>query len=296
MSDLFVQVVVSGLLIGGVYALLSIGLTMIFGVVRIINFAHGEIMMLAMYLTFWLHTAYGVDPYLSLVVVAPAIFVVGIAIQRVVIQPILEAPPLMKVFATVGLYIALQNLALMLFTADFRTIQTPYASASFRAGAISVSEPRLYAFLCAIVLIVALWAFLKFTLVGKALRAVAENRTVSALMGIKVNRLYLLAFGVGSAITGIAGTLLLPFSYVFPTIGSIYTLVAFVIVVLGGMGNMLGAFFGGLFIGLVESFSGTYISPAIKEAAYFVIFILVLLVRPQGLFGMGKGTEEVGLK
>jgi branched-chain amino acid transport system permease protein len=184
----------------------------------------------------------------------------------------------------------------MLFTADFRTIQTPYASASFRAGAISVSEPRLYAFLCAIMLILVLWAFLKFTLVGKALRAVAENRSVAALMGIKVTRLYLLAFGVGAAITGIAGTLLLPFSYVFPTIGSIYTLVAFVIVVLGGMGNMLGAFFGGLFIGLVESFSGTYVSPAIKEAAYFVIFILVLLVRPQGLFGMGKGSEEVGLK
>jgi branched-chain amino acid transport system permease protein len=296
MGDLFIQVTVSGLLIGGVYALLSIGLTMIFGVVRIINFAHGEIMMLAMYLTFWLHTAYGVDPYLSLFAVAPVMFVVGVAIQRVVIQPILEAPPLMKVFATVGLYIALQNLALMLFTADFRTIQTTHASASIRVGAISVSLPRLYAFVFAIVLILGLWAFLKYTLVGRALRAVAENRTVAALMGIRVNQLYLLAFGVGAAITGVAGALLLPFSYVFPTIGSIYTLVAFVIVVLGGMGNMLGAFFGGLFIGLVESFSGTYISPAIKEAAYFLIFILVLLVRPQGLFGLGKGSEEVGLK
>jgi len=296
MSELFLQVTVSGLLIGGVYALLSIGLTMVFGVVRIINFAHGELMMLAMYLTFWLHSAYGVDPYLSLFIVAPAMFAVGVAIQWLVVQPILEAPALMKVFATVGLYIALQNLALMFFTADFRTIQTRYASASLRVGAISVSEPRLYAFLCAIVMIVALWAFLKFTLVGKALRAVAENRTVAALMGIRVSRLYLLAFGVGAAIAGVAGTLLLPFSYVFPTIGSIYTLVAFVVVVLGGMGNMLGAFFGGLFIGLVESFSGTYVSPAIKEAAYFVIFILVLLVRPQGLFGMGKGSEEVGLK
>ncbi|MFA5027377.1 MAG: branched-chain amino acid ABC transporter permease [Candidatus Methylomirabilota bacterium] len=296
MNELFLQVTVSGLLIGGVYALLSIGLTMIFGVVRIINFAHGELMMLAMYLTFWLHSSHGVDPYLSLLVVAPAMFVLGVAIQRLVVQPLLEAPALMKVFATVGLYIALQNLALMLFTADFRTIQTPYASASFRVGAISVSEPRLYAFLCAILMILVLWAFLKFTLVGKALRAVAENRTVSALMGIRVTRLYLLAFGMGSAITGVAGTLLLPFSYVFPTIGSIYTMVAFVVVVLGGMGNMLGAFFGGLFIGLVESFSGTYVSPAIKEAAYFVIFILVLLVRPQGLFGMGKGNEEVGLK
>ena len=296
MNELFLQVVVSGLLIGGVYALLSIGLTMIFGVVRIINFAHGEIMMLAMYLTYWLHAVYGVDPYLSLLAVAPALFLVGLVIQRLVIQPILDAPALMKVFATVGLYIALQNLALMLFKADFRTIQTPYASAALAVGGISVSLPRFYAFGCAIVLIVGLWAFLKFTLVGTALRALAENRTVAQLMGIRVTQLYLLAFGVGAAITGIAGTLLLPFSYVFPTIGSIYTLVAFVIVVLGGMGNMLGAFFGGLFIGLVESFSGTYVSPAIKEATYFVIFILVLLVRPQGLFGMGKGSEEVGLK
>ena len=243
-----------------------------------------------------MHTACGLDPYLSLFIVAPAAFLLGVGIQRIVIQPILDAPPLMKVFATVGLYIALQNLALMLFTADFRTIQTPYASASLRFGAISVSLPRLYAFLFAIVLIVVLWAFLKFTLVGKALRAVAENRSVAALMGIRVRRLYMLAFGVGAAITGVAGTLLLPFSYVYPTIGSIYTLVAFVIVVLGGMGNMVGAFFGGLFIGLVESISGTYVSPAIKEAAYFVIFILVLLVRPQGLFGMGRGSEEVGLK
>src|SRR5215211_2856335 len=247
MNDLFIQVAVSGLLIGGVYALLSIGLTLIFGVVRIINFAHGELMMLAMYLTFWLHVAYGVDPYLSIVAVAPAMFAVGVAIQRLVIQPILEAPPLMKVFATVGLFIALQNLALMLFTADFRTIQTPYASASLRLGAIRVSLPRLYAFLFAIVLILVLWAFLRFTLTSKALRAVAENRGTAALMGIRVRRLYLLAFGLGAAVTGVAGALLMPFSYVFPSIGSIYTLVAFVVVVLGGMGSMLGAFFGGLF-------------------------------------------------
>lgn len=296
MGGLFIQVAVSGLLIGGVYALLGIGLTLIFGVVRIINFAHGEIMMLAMYLSYWLYTAYGVDPYLSLLVVGPALFVVGVGIHFGVIQPLLNAPPLMKVFATVGLSIALQNLALMLFTADFRTIQTPYASASLVVRGISVSLPRLYAFLFAIVLMVVLWAFLKFTLAGKALRALAENRSAARLMGIRVARLYQLAFGVGAGLTGVAGALLLPFSYVFPTIGTTYTLVAFVVVVLGGMGNMAGAFFGGLFIGLVESFSGTYISPAIKEAAYFMVFILVLLVRPQGLFGQGKGSEEVGLK
>lgn len=296
MIELLVQVTVSGLLIGGVYALMSIGLTMVFGVVRIINFAHGEIMMLGMYMAFWLCTAYGLDPYLAALIVAPAMFLVGVGLQRAIIQPILNAPPLMKVFATVGLYIALQNLALMLFKADYRTIETPYSTATLVIHGISISLPRLYAFLLAIVLISVFYIALKYTLVGKAMRAVAENRQVAQLMGIRVNRLYMLAFGLGAALTGVAGALILPFSYVYPTIGSIYTLVAFVVVVLGGMGNMVGAFFGGLFIGLVESFSGTYISPAVKEATYFVIFILVLLVRPQGLFGRGKGSEEVGLK
>jgi len=202
----------------------------------------------------------------------------------------------MKVFVTVGLFIALQNLALMLFKADFRTIQTSYSMASLNVANISISVPRLVAFGFALGLLAGLFLLLKLTLVGKAMRAVAENRVVAQLMGIRVQRLYLVTFGLGSAMTGIAGALLLPFTYVFPTVGAIYTLLAFVVVVLGGLGNMAGAFFGGLFIGLIESFSGVYISPALKEAVYFVIFILILLVRPQGLFGVGKGTEEVGLK
>jgi branched-chain amino acid transport system permease protein len=147
-----------------------------------------------------------------------------------------------------------------------------------------------------VILLGFLYALLQFTMFGKALRAIAENRVVAELMGIRVRWLYKLAFGLGAAVTGVAGALLLPFTYVYPSIGGIYTLVAFVVVVLGGLGNMAGAFLGGLFIGLVEAFSGTYISPAIKEATYFVIFILVLLLRPQGLLGKGRGTEEVGLK
>jgi branched-chain amino acid transport system permease protein len=294
--ELFIQVVVSGLLLGGVYALLSVGLTLIFGVVRIINFAHGELMMLAMYLTYWLHHVHHIDPYLSIFIVAPALFVVGMGVQRFIIQPIFDSSALMKVFVTVGLFIALQNLALMLFKADFRTIQTSYSMASLDVANISISVPRLVAFGFALGLLAGLYLLLKLTLVGKAMRAVAENRVVAQLMGIRVQRLYLITFGLGSAMTGIAGALLLPFTYVFPTVGAIYTLIAFVVVVLGGLGNMAGAFFGGLFIGLIESFSGVYISPALKEAVYFIIFILILLVRPQGLFGVGKGTEEVGLK
>jgi branched-chain amino acid transport system permease protein len=294
--ELFIQVAVSGLLLGGVYALLSMGLTLIFGVVRIINFAHGELLMLAMYLTFYLFQTYHIDPYLSIILVAPALFIVGVGVQRFIIQPIFDSSALMKIFVTVGLFIALQNLALMLFKADFRTIQTPQSMATLMVGSINISVPRLVAFCFALVLLASLFVLLKYSLVGKALRAVAENRVVAELMGIRVQRLYLLAFGLGSALTGVAGALLLPFTYVFPTVGGIYTLLAFVVVVLGGLGNMAGAFLGGLFIGLVESFSGVYISPALKEAVYFIIFILVLLVRPQGLFGVGKGTEEVGLK
>ena len=297
MDGILLQVIVSGLLLGGVYALLSVGLNLIFGVVRVINFAHGDLMMLGMYLTFYLFGLYQIDPYLSaILLVAPALFLVGMAVQRLLIKPLQNASALMLIFSTFGLSIALQNLALMGFRADYRTILTPLSTATFNVAGISISIPRLIAFVLALVLLIALFLLLRYTLVGKALRALAENRVVTQLMGVRVQRLNLLAFGLGSAITGVAGALILPFSYVFPTIGGSYTLVAFVVVVLGGLGNMAGAFLGGLTIGLVESLSGTYIAPALKEAIYFVIFILVLLVRPQGLFGLGKGTEEVGLK
>lgn len=297
MDGIFVQVIVSGLLLGGVYALLSVGLNLIFGVVRVINFAHGDLMMLGMYLTFFLFSYLRIDPYLaSIVFVAPALFLIGLAVQWLLIRPLQSASALMLIFATFGFSIALQNLALMGFKADYRTILIPFSTATLNVAGISISVPRLIAFSFALVLLIALYLLLRFTLLGKALRAVAENRVVTQLMGVRVQRLNLLAFGLGSAITGIAGALILPFSYVFPSIGGTYTLVAFVVVVLGGLGNMAGAFLGGLAIGLVESLSGTYIAPSLKEAIYFVIFIIMLLVRPQGLFGLGKGTEEVGLK
>lgn len=296
-GEIFLQVIVSGLLLGGVYAVFSVGLSLVFGVVRVINFAHGDLMMLGMYLTFYLYQIYKIDPYFAaIIIVAPALYLAGVLVQRSIVQPLLKASALMQIFATFGLSIILQNSALMAFTADYRTVLTSYSSASFDVGVVSISVPRLVAFGFAVFLLVALYVILRFTLIGKAMRAVAENRLVAQLMGVRVNRLYLFAFGLGSALTGAAGALLLPFTYVFPTIGGTYTLVAFVVVVLGGMGNMAGAFLGGLAIGLVESFSGTYISPEIKELTYYIIFILMLLVRPQGFFGLGKGTEEVGLK
>jgi branched-chain amino acid transport system permease protein len=292
----FIQVIVSGLLIGSVYALLAVGLTLLFGVVRVINFAHGELVMIGMYVSFWIFVGTHINPYLSIIAVIPALFLIGMILQRIVIQPIQETSAMMKVFVTCGLFIALQNLALMLFKGDYRTIQTGISMATLNVSGISISLSRLVAFGAAVIIFGVLYLFLKYTFTGKALRAVAESRDIARLMGIRVERLYLLTFGLSAALAGIAGAFLLPFTCCYPTIGGIYTLVAFVVVVLGGLGSMAGAFLGGLFIGLVESVSGTYVSPAMKEASYFLIFILVLLVRPQGLFGKGKGTEIVGLK
>ncbi len=294
--ELIVQVLVSGLLIGGVYALISIGLNLIFGVVRIINFAHGDFLMLAMYAAFWLHNLAGVDPYLSALIVLPGLFLFGVLVQCVIVQPIQEASANMQIFATVALSLILQNLALIFWKGDFRTVQMPYAMLTFDVMHIIVSVSRLIAFAVALVSILLLFAFLKYTFIGKALRAIVEDNTVARMMGIKVERLYLLAFGLGAAFTGLGGILLIPFSAVYPTVGAPFTLLAFIVVVLGGMGSMGGTFSAGLFIGVVEAFGGTFVSPALKEAIYFGIFILALLVRPQGIFGKGKGTEEIGLK
>lgn len=290
------QVAISGLLLGGVYSLIAIGLTIIFGVVRIINFAHGELLMVAMYLTFIFHNWMGLDPYVSVFLVAPLLFLVGVLVQRVIIQPIQGSSASMKIFATVGLSIALQNLALMLFKGDFRTTQTAYSTSVLNLAGLTVSVPRLVAFGVAMLLTAGLFLFLKYSFVGKALRALAEDREAAALMGIPVRRLYLLAFGIGSAMVGVSGALIMPVFYTFPTVGHLFGLTSFVVVVLGGMGNMVGALLGGLIIGVVESFSGVYIAPSLKEAVYFILFILVILIRPQGLFGLGRGTEEVGLK
>jgi branched-chain amino acid transport system permease protein len=228
--------------------------------------------------------------------VAPTLFLVGVIVQRLVIQPILDASAISKIFATVGLSLVLINLALILFGGDFRSVQTSYSDATIGIGPINVNVPRLIAFVVALVLFAGLYSLLRYTFIGKAFQAVAEDRSTAQLMGIRVERLYLLAFGLGAALAGVAGALLMPFTTVYPTVGISYTLVAFVVVVLGGLGNMTGTLLGGLIIGLTDSFSATFLSPSLSTATYFVLFVVVLLVRPSGLFGKGKGTEEVGLR
>jgi branched-chain amino acid transport system permease protein len=279
------QLIINGLLLGGMYALISIGLTLIFGVLEIINFAHGEFLMLGMYASYWLFQLYGIDPYLSLLIILPLFFFVGLAVQRMAIQPILTAPALNQIFMTVGLSMVLQNVALFFWTADYRTVKTAYSSVTLKTSGLLISFPRLVAFLLAIGTIVALLIFLKKTYTGKAIRALAQERKAAMLMGINVNRTYQIAFGIGIACVGAAGAMLIPVYFVFPTVGTLFVLIAFVVVILGGYNSLIGALVGGLMIGVVEALSGFFISPHLKEAIYFVIFILILLFRPAGLFG-----------
>ncbi len=294
MGVILAQVAVSGILLGGVYALISIGLTLIFGVLRVVNFAHGEFLMVAMYASFWLYRLYGLDPYASILLVVVLLFLVGLVVEFLVIRPILKASSSMQIAATVGLSILLQNLALVSMTANYQSVQTQLSRAVISVGPLVLGVSRLLAFLVALAITGILFLFLQKSYLGKAIRCAAQDRTAALLMGINIDRVYLVTFAIGSALVGVAGALLMPLYPVFPTVGTYFVLVAFVVVVLGGLGNLTGALLGGFIIGLVEAFSGFYV-PELKEAVYFVVFIVVLLIRPTGLFGV-VGAEEVGLK
>ena len=270
---------------GGIYALISIGLTLIFGVLEIVNFAHGEFLMLSMYASYWLFQFYGVDPYLSILIILPTFFLIGLVVQRVTIQPILNAPPLNQVFMTVGLSMVIQNVALFVWKADYRTVKTAYSSLNLKTSGLIINFPRLVAFILAMGIIAALLIYLKKTYTGKAIRALAQERRAAMLMGINVYRTYQIAFGIGIACVGAAGAMLIPVYFVFPGVGALFVLIAFVVVILGGYNSLIGSLIGGLIIGVVEAFSGFFISPHLKEAIYFIIFILILLFRPAGLFG-----------
>lgn len=285
MLEIILQLIINGLLLGGIYALLSIGLTMIFGVLEIVNFAHGEFLMVSMYVTFFLFQALGIDPYLTLVIIIPLFFVLGVLVEQAIIKPILNDPPLNQIFTTIGLGLILQNLALVFFKADFRTVKTSYSTANIFLGDLIVSVPRLVAFLVAVAIILGLFVFLKKTFTGRAIRALAQQRRAAMLMGINVHKTYSIAFGIGIACVGAAGAILMPLFFVFPTVGSLFVLIAFVVVILGGYNSLGGTLVAGLFIGVIEGFSGFFISPHLKEVIYFILFIFILIFRPTGLFG-----------
>jgi branched-chain amino acid transport system permease protein len=289
LSGLLLQAVVSGLLLGGVYGVVASGLTLIFGVLRIINFAHGAVMMLGMYASYWLWVWLGVDPYLSVLLTAPAFFVLGMGIQRVVIEPNRAAAEHNQLLLTLGLALFLENLALVLWQGDFRTLRVPYANASFVIGDALVEVSRLVAAGGAVLIALALFVFLRRTDVGKAIRALSEEREGAMLVGIDVARIRAVAFGIGSACVAVAGALITPFFYIAPDVGESFNIMAFVVVVLGGMGNFIGALLGGLIVGLAESLGAALLPGSLKQLVVFVIFVLVLLFRPEGLFGGARG-------
>jgi len=288
-GDLLLQAAVSGFLLGGVYGLVAGGLSLIFGVLRIINFAHGAVMMLAMYATYWLFTLLGVDPYLSILITGPAFFAFGMLVQRIVIEPNRFAAEHNQLLLTLGLALFLENLALVLWQGDFRTVRPAYAAASFVLADALVEVPRLIACAGAVVMALALFAFLRLTDVGKAIRALSEEPEGAMLMGIDVRRIRAVAFGIGAACVAVAGALVAPFFYVAPDVGESFNIVAFVVVVLGGMGNFVGALAGGFIVGLAESLGATLLPGSLKQLVVFALFVLVLLFRPAGLFGGGHG-------
>ncbi len=263
--------------------------------VRVVNFAQGEFLMIAMYLAFWAFALGGVDPYLAVFGIAPLVFLLGMLVQRAVIRPFFNAPSNALILVTFALSIILQNGALLTWKSDPRAAETAYSSSALSLGEISVSVPRLVILLVTLAIVIGLSLVLNRTYWGMAMSAVAQDRKAATLMGVNVHRVYMVAFGLGVALEAVAGTLLIPVYAVTPTTGAGFTTVAFVVVVLGGMGNVYGAFLAGLIIGLVEALSGFFISPQLQGALYYLIFVVILVARPQGLLGVA-GAQEMGFR
>ena len=284
LSILFASVL-NGITTGAVYALIALGLTLIYGVLHIINFAHGASLMVALYGVYFLKEKLGIDPYLALPIMVPAMFVLGYVLQRGVINRASHGKDENILLVTLGLSIILENLALLFFKSDTRNIETAYTLTTVSIGPAMIALPKLVSFVGALVVSAVLLAVMRYTDLGRAIRAVAKEKHGARLMGIDVDHVYAMCFGIGLACLGAAACFLLPAYYVNPLVGSGFVLVAFTIVVLGGMGSFVGALVGGLLIGVVESIGGLYLGESLGQVGIFAIFIAVLLFRPQGLFG-----------
>ncbi len=278
--------ILGGLTTGAVYALIALGLTLIYGVLHIINFAHGAALMVALYAVYLLKAQLGIDPYLALPIVVPGMFAFGYALQRGIINRASHGKDENILLVTLGLSIVLENLALMAFKSDTRSIETAYTLSTVQIGPAFIALPKLVAFGGALVASALLLLIVNRTDLGRAIRAVAHEKQGARLMGIDVDHVYAMSFGIGLACLGAAACFLLPAYYVNPQVGSGFVLVAFTIVVLGGMGSFAGALAGGLLIGVVESLCGLFLGESLGQIGIFVIFIGVLLFRPQGLFGV----------
>ncbi len=283
--DVYLNVIVGGVLTGLVYGLLALGLSVIFGVVRVVNFAHGEMMTIAMFIAVVLFSAFHIDPLVLLVPIAAVMFVFGYILQIGLINPFIRRAEHTQFLLLVALGLIIANSLLIVFGPDARSVQTSYALDSVQIGPLIVDTSKGYAGLAAIAFTAALFIFFRFTLIGKAIRACADNFTGAQVVGLDVKRLYALTFGLGAACVGAAGTMLTLLIDATPMLGPSYTLLAFVIVITGGLGSMPGALLGGVLVGVTEALAGLLFTPSAKSMFAFAILVLVLLFRPQGLLG-----------
>ena len=283
--SILLPAVVNGVLTGALYALVALGLTLVYGVLHIINFAHGTLLTAALFAAFFMHKALGVDPYLAILVLTPAFFVLGYGLQRFVIGPASHGNDGNILLVTLGIAVIIENALLFAFRGDTRTIDVPYGFAVVPVAGMFISVPRLVGFGGAIVVALLLWLLLVWTDTGKAIRAAAKEKLGAQLCGVDVSHIYAVTFGLGTACVAVAACLLIPTYYVNPHVGNAFVLIAFTTVVLGGMGSIPGALLGGLFVGVVESLCGLYLGESLGQIGIFLMFILVLLFRPSGLMG-----------
>ncbi len=284
-ATIIISAAINGLLLGGIYTLVASGLTLIYGVLHIINFAHGSMLMLAMFGVYYLLTLLGIDPYLSIFIMVPAMYLFGYLLYKGLIGRLSSGKDENILLVTLGLSILIENLALMFFKGDSRTILVSYSDRMVELGPTLVPLPKLISFVVALLLCIALGLFIQRTDIGRSIRAVAKERVGARLVGIDVDRIFAISYGIGLATLGAAACLMMPIFYVSPSVGHVFVLVAFTVVVLGGMGSFLGAVVGGLIIGLTESFGGLFLGESMGQIGISLIFILILLLRPSGLFG-----------
>ena len=284
-EEILLQTILSGVLIGLIYALVAVGLTMIFGVMDIVNFAHGEFLMFGMYSSFWLFALFALDPLITLPLTVVMLFALGLAVYQLVIKRIINAPPLSQIFATFGLMILFRGIAQFLWKPDFRTVENSLSSGNLAFAGLHFGLPQMVAGVGAVLATGTVWWFINRTRLGAALEATAQDKEAAQLMGIPSQRMFALAWGIGAACAGVAGALLSTFFPIFPEVGANFILIAFVVVALGGFGSVTGAFWAGVIVGVVEVLGGFLLGPEYKLAIVLALFLLVLVVRPQGLMG-----------
>ena len=285
MPDQVLQQIADGLLIGLMYSLVAIGLTLIWGVMNIVNFAHGDFLMLGMFTSFWLFTLYGIDPIFSIPISFICMFVLGTLIYRFIVSKVMKGPMLAQLVVTFGVSIFISNLAVYFWTPDFRLLPATILQGTWQIGGVNLSVPKVAAAIGSVIASVCVFLFLKRTKTGKAILATEMDREAALLMGINTDRINSLSFGIGSALVGVAGAFLSTYYYIYPQVGGLFGTIAFCVVALGGFGSVEGAFIAGILVGLAQTLGGFFFDPSYKYAIVFSIYLITIWIRPQGLRG-----------